>query len=83
MPARSVTACPDPAVLDAMVTRALLGLTGAAQPSMMPGAGSCEPKDVIGLKVNPVAGKLLSTSPEIVEVVIRQLEHAGIPRIIS
>jgi hypothetical protein len=70
---------PDPAVLDAMLTRALVGLTGAATVDAA-WRRFVQPDDVIGLKVNPVAGKLLSTSPEIVEVVIRQLEHAGIPR---
>ena len=69
---------PDPAVLEAMVTRGLLGLTGlkAIDEAWHRFVG---PDDIIGLKVNPVAGKLLSTSPEIVEVIIRQLRHAGIP----
>jgi hypothetical protein len=70
---------PDPAVLDAMLTRALVGLTGAATVDEA-WRRFVQPEDVIGLKVNPVAGKLLSTSPEIVETVIRQLEHAGIAR---
>lgn len=38
------------------------------------------PEDVIGLKVNPVAGKLLSTSLEVTDAAIAQLEAAGIPR---
>lgn len=38
------------------------------------------PEDTIGLKVNPIAGKLLSTSHALVRSVIRQLEEAGIPR---
>lgn len=38
------------------------------------------PDDVVGLKVNPVAGKLLSTSLEVTEAAIAQLEAAGIPR---
>jgi hypothetical protein len=70
---------PDPAVLDVMLTRALVGLTGAATVDAA-WRRFVQPDDVIGLKVNPVAGKLLSTSPEIVEVVIRQLEHERIPR---
>ena len=37
------------------------------------------PEDKIGLKVNPIAGKLLSTSHALVRSVIRQLEEAGIP----
>lgn len=38
------------------------------------------PEDVIGLKVNPIAGKLLSTSHAVTRAIIRQLEEAGIPR---
>ncbi len=38
------------------------------------------PKDIIGLKVNPVAGKTLTTSHAVVQAVIEQLEEAGIPR---
>ena len=67
------------AALDRMLGQSLLALTGegnlkaAWQTFVNPG-------DVIGLKVNPVAGKTLSTSPEIVMAIIRQLEGAGIPR---
>lgn len=38
------------------------------------------PEDKIGLKVNPIAGKLLSTSHALVRSVVRQLEETGIPR---
>jgi len=38
------------------------------------------PKDIIGLKANPVAGKLLTTSHAVTKSVIRQLEESGIPR---
>jgi len=38
------------------------------------------PNEIIGLKVNPVAGKTLTTSHEVVKAVIEQLEEAGIPR---
>ncbi|PKP38759.1 MAG: hypothetical protein CVT97_00030 [Bacteroidetes bacterium HGW-Bacteroidetes-14] len=38
------------------------------------------PKDIVGLKVNPVAGKTLSTSHAVTGAVIRQLEEAGIPK---
>jgi hypothetical protein len=69
----------DPAVVETMVAHAMLGLTSlkTIDDAWRTFVG---PKDVIGLKVNPVAGKLLSTSPEIVEVIIRQLRHAGIPQ---
>jgi len=36
--------------------------------------------EIIGLKVNPVAGKLLTTSHAVVKSIIKQLEEAGIPR---
>jgi uncharacterized protein (DUF362 family) len=73
-----VSDAPDGAVVDRMLERSMLTLTGAAgvreawQQFVSPG-------DVIGLKVNPVAGKLLSTSPQLVRAVIRQLREAGIP----
>ena len=69
---------PDTTVLDRMLRRSLLALTGA---STVKSAWRefVTPDDVIGLKVNPVAGKTLSTSPEIVHVIIRQLEASGIP----
>ncbi len=38
------------------------------------------PEDVIGIKVNPIGGKLLSTSHAITKSIIKQLEEAGIPR---
>jgi hypothetical protein len=38
------------------------------------------PKDRIGLKVNPVAGPTLSTSVEVTQAIVKQVEEAGIPR---
>jgi uncharacterized protein (DUF362 family) len=38
------------------------------------------PKDKIGLKVNPVAGPTLTTSPEVTLAIVKQLEEAGVPR---
>ena len=38
------------------------------------------PEDIIGLKVNPVAGKLLTTSHAVTQAIVKQLEEAGIPR---
>jgi len=38
------------------------------------------PKDIIGLKVNPIGGKLLSTRPEVVDVVLAGLLAAGVPK---
>ena len=38
------------------------------------------PEDIIGLKVNPVAGKLLTTSHAVTQSIVKQLEEAGISR---
>ena len=38
------------------------------------------PEDIIGLKVNPVAGKLLTTSHAVTKAIIKQLEESGISR---
>ena len=74
-----VNNAPDPAVVDTMITHALLRLTGA---SSIDAAWRefVTPEDIIGLKVNPVAGALLSTSPEVVSAVIAQLVRSGIPK---
>ncbi|MDD3990493.1 MAG: DUF362 domain-containing protein [Bacteroidales bacterium] len=37
------------------------------------------PKDIIGLKVNPVAGRMLTTSHAVTKAVITQLRESGIP----
>lgn len=36
--------------------------------------------DIVGIKVNPIGGKLLSTKPEVVDAVIAGLELVGVPR---
>jgi uncharacterized protein (DUF362 family) len=74
-----VNDAPEVTVLDDMLARALNTLTGASSPAAA-WRLFVTPDDVIGIKVNPVAGKLLSTSPEIVHTIIRQLESAGVPR---
>ena len=38
------------------------------------------PQDVVGLKLNPIGGKLLSNRPEMVDVIIDGLTAAGIPK---
>lgn len=62
-----------------MLKTAMLRLTGAStlKEAWLQLVG---PEDVIGLKVNPIAGKLLSTSHAVTGAIIRQLEEAGIPR---
>lgn len=64
---------------DEMLAKAMLSLTGAASLSEA-WRQFVGPDEIIGLKLNPVAGKMLYTSHEITRAVIRQLEEAGIPR---
>ncbi len=70
---------PDVQIVSQMLEKGLLELTGAPDLSRA-WAQFVSPGDVIGLKVNPVAGRLLSTSLEIVQAIIRQLTDAGISR---
>ena len=69
----------DLAVVDGMVRKSLLELTGASTIAAA-WKNFVTPEDIIGLKVNPVAGKTLSTSLEITHAIIRQLEESGIPK---
>jgi uncharacterized protein (DUF362 family) len=64
-------------VVDEMLTRSMLELTGAKKIEKAWGM-FVNPGEKIGLKVNPVAGKELSTSIEIVRAIISQLVKAGI-----
>ncbi|MBW6491725.1 MAG: DUF362 domain-containing protein [Lentimicrobium sp.] len=62
-----------------MLSNAMLKLTGAESLSeawLM----FVQPHEKIGLKLNPIGGKLLSTSHEVVQSVIDQLLEAGIPK---
>lgn len=61
-----------------MVAEAMLLLTGAKKLKKA-WRQFVGPKDKIGLKVNPIGGKMLSTSHAVTKAVIRQLEEAGIP----
>lgn len=38
------------------------------------------PEDVIGIKVNPIGGRLLSTTHAVTKSIIKQLEESGVPR---
>jgi hypothetical protein len=62
-----------------MLSEAMLSLTGEKKLKKA-WRQFVGPKDIIGLKVNPVAGKLLTTSHAVTKSVIKQLEEAGIPR---
>ncbi len=68
----------DQQAVDDMVKSAMLGLTGKKDVSEA-WLSFVSPNEIIGLKVNPVAGKELSTSVEIVRSIISQLKAAGIP----
>lgn len=61
-----------------MIAQAMLSLTGAA--TLKEAWGQfVSPDEVIGLKVNPVAGKSLTTSHAVTRSVVKQLEESGIP----
>ena len=62
-----------------MVARSMLELTGEKKLKKA-WRKFVSTGDRIGLKVNPVAGKSLSTSHEVVKAVIAQLEESGIKR---
>lgn len=62
-----------------MIARSILELTGEKKLKKA-WRKFVAPGERIGLKVNPVAGKSLSTSHEVVRAVIAQLEESGIKR---
>jgi hypothetical protein len=68
----------DKEVVREMVRRGMYELTGKK--------GSAawrlfvEPKDIIGLKPNPVGKEISGTRPELAEVIIEELVKAGIPK---
>ena len=62
-----------------MIARSMLELTGEKKLKKA-WRRFVSPGERIGLKVNPVAGKSLSTSHEVVRSVIAQLEESGIER---
>lgn len=78
-PGSSVDKEPVEDVAYEMISQAMLSLTGAATLKDA-WLQFVAPNEVIGLKVNPVAGKMLSTSHAVTKSVVRQLEEAGVPR---
>jgi hypothetical protein len=62
-----------------MLKEGMLALSGAASLEEA-WLQFVKPDDVIGLKVNPVAGKPLSTSHAVTKSIIKQLMEAGIPK---
>jgi uncharacterized protein (DUF362 family) len=70
---------PDYQAANKMIEAAMLSLTGAATLKEA-WLQFVTPGQVIGLKVNPVAGKMLATSHQVVRAIIEQMEMAGIPK---
>lgn len=66
-------------LVNSMLANGLLTLTGA-KTIKEAWLHIVKPGEKIGLKVNPIGGTLLSTSHEVVQSVIDQLEEAGISR---
>jgi len=62
-----------------MLTKGLLELTGEKTVADA-WKHFVKPGEKIGLKLNPVAGKVLTTSHEIVKSILKQLEEAGIDK---
>ncbi len=68
----------DRALLEAALGAAVAGACGEAAA----GAGLrrlFKPNDVVGIKVNCIAGKGLSSRPEVVALLVRWLQEAGLP----
>jgi len=65
--------------IDKMVSRGMVKLTGDEDVNKA-WLQFVSPDEVIGLKVNPIGGAQLTTSIEIVSVIINQLMAAGIPK---
>lgn len=68
----------DPLLLREMMTRGMNDLTGKKGTAAW--KLFVEPSDIVGIKVNPVGGTLLSSRPEIVDIVIDELIKAGVKK---
>ena len=74
---RKAGAAPDPAVVREMLGAAIARATGAADP--VAGLRSLlKPGDVVGLKLNCLAGRGLSPRPELVAALVGWLLEAGV-----
>ncbi len=69
----------DGAKVRAIVDRGMSELTGEKDMGRAWGR-FVRPKDVVGIKVNPIGGALLSTKPEVVDAIIAGLVAAGVPK---
>lgn len=68
---------PDQIRVDKMVDEGMFALTGKKTTK---DAWRCffTPEDIVGVKINPIGGKLLSTRPEVVNAIITGLLAAGV-----
>ena len=69
---------PQEAVAYEMLKNSMLALTGCKSLKKA-WRKFVSPKEIIGLKVNPIGDKLLSTSHAVTKSVIKQLKESGIP----
>jgi Domain of unknown function (DUF362) len=67
----------DGGVLSAMVRSALLNLTGTASAEKAWGS-LFSPRDIVGIKVNAIAGRLLSPTPAWVPILAQGMRAAGV-----
>lgn len=65
-------------VLQRMVNQSIMRLTGAPSPKDA-WRQFFSPRDIIGIKVNVLAGKMMSTHPELATAIAYNLRDAGIP----
>jgi hypothetical protein len=69
----------DPAIVQAMMDRLVLAVTG--QPDLAHAWGSLvSPNDKIGIKISAAGGELFTTHRDVVNAIVNGLEAAGHPR---
>ncbi len=78
-PLASLAARPDSGRLYQLVNKGIQSLTGADS-ARKAWQQFVRPSDVVGLKVNCLAGRGLSTSVQLTEAVAQCVEEAGVPR---
>ena len=69
----------NPAKIKEAVERGMRELTGEKD-ARSAWLQFVSPADVVGIKVNPIGGKLLTTKPEVVDAIIEGLLQAGLPK---
>jgi len=69
----------DAARVEKAVARGMAELTGESDLAKA-WAQFVAPKDIVGIKVNPIGGKTISTKPEVVEAILAGLAAAGVPK---